>query len=138
LFTQEEQVLKKHYFIGLLVVVIAVFSLGMKCEKVTDPMSDSESVGYGQYPPPFEMNSFDSETTCQAACNEYYTELLQSENERFEKAIKACKKIKNKKKARECRHAEIMLHQETVQAINAARNQCVRDCHDQGSVGGSF
>ena len=121
----------KRYAIGLVVLLVAFSSLGLTCEKVTDPQSVSTS-GYGDYEPPFDPDSFQNNSTCQAACNEFYNELLATENERHRLAMKECKKDK------ECKKAETKLHQQNVKDIQAARQQCIRDCHDQGGTGGDF
>jgi hypothetical protein len=125
--------MNRRYLFGLLVLLIAIAVSGLTCKKVTDPQSDSSlSSLYGNYAPPFDPASIPDIAACQAACNDYYSDLRFEELERHQQAMKECGSD------RECKAAEIALFQDNMEAINAARLQCIRECHDQGETGGGF
>jgi hypothetical protein len=124
----------KRHVVGLLVLLVAFSGLVVTCKKTTDPQSDSSSAAaYGEYPPPFNPAGVKDKTTCQAQCNEYYTELMQEEIARHKQALKDCDKRDS-----ECKDAENELFAENKEAIAQARELCVSECHDQGDTGGGF
>ena len=129
--------MKKLYFVGLVAVFVAFATLGFQCQKVTDPASDSLS-GYSspEYAPPFSASDFDDAESCQYACNDYYSDMLEAENERHSEVMDGLEGGSDDVK--EMRREEIQRHKDTVGEIQAARKQCVRDCHDQGGMTGGF
>jgi hypothetical protein len=129
--------MKKRYVLGLLAVFIVFATIGSQCQKVTEPASVARSAyPHPEYAPPFSASDFSSEQTCQAACNEYYTGMLTDENRRHSEVMKGLSG--NSSEVKEMRREEISRHKETVREIQEARQQCVRDCHDQGGASGGF
>jgi hypothetical protein len=129
--------MKKGYVLGLLAVFVVFASLGSQCQKITDP-AGSGMTGYSNpaYAPPFSPSDFDSEETCQSACNGYYTGLLEEENLRHEEVMDGLEGGDPETKL--LRKEEIELHKTNVREIQDARYQCVKGCHDQGGMSGGF
>jgi hypothetical protein len=128
--------MKKRYVLGLLAIMVAFATLGFQCQKVTDPASNTAyEYPSPEYAPPFSTSDFDNEESCQYACNEYYSALLEAENEYHDEVMSGLDggpELKDEKKA------EIERHKQAVRMIQDARQQCVRDCHDQGGIDGGF
>jgi hypothetical protein len=129
--------MKKLYLVGMLATFVAFATLGFQCQKVTDPASDTTS-GYfsPEYAPPFSASDFEDAESCQYACNDYYSDMLETENERHDEVMDGL--TGGSDEVKELRREEILLHKDTVRYIQDARQQCVRDCHSQGGLSGGF
>ncbi len=128
--------MKKLYVVGIIAMFVAFASLGFQCQKVTDPASSTSEYNNPAYAPPFSTADFDDEESCQYACNEYYSGLLEAENMRHDEVMDSLEG--GTQEIRDLRREEILRHKETVGEIQDARQQCVRDCHDQGGMDGGF
>lgn len=129
--------MKKSYVFGLLALMVAVVSLGAQCQKVTDPAATTAFEYPGpEYMPPFSASDFDNQESCQYACNEHYAAMLEAENEYHDMYMDSLEG--GTPEIREMRKAEIERHKTEVRRIQDSRQQCVRDCHDQGGMDGGF
>lgn len=117
--------MKKKSLFGLLAVFIAFSCMGLNCQKVTDP-------GSADYSFPYENQNFSSRAECVQWCQDTYRPQLLEENERYEAAVIDCGDNE------ECLDYEAKLHQGNVKGIQADRQQCIRSCHSQGTMGGGF
>jgi hypothetical protein len=116
--------MKKRSLFGLLALFIAFSCMGVKCQKVADPSAD--------FSLPYENQNFSSRAECVQWCHDNYQPLLLEENERHQEAMFLCGDDN------ECKKEANRVHQEEVKRIQSERTQCVRSCHDQGTVGGGF
>jgi hypothetical protein len=129
--------MKKRYVLGLLAVFVAFASVGSQCQKVTDPAGSSlAEYSNPAYAPPFSPSDFADEPTCQAACNRYYNGLKADEMEEHKEIMDDLQG--NDPEIQQMRKEELERHHEALREIQDARQQCVRDCHDQGGVSGGF
>jgi hypothetical protein len=129
--------MKTGYVLGLLAVFVVFASLGSQCQKVTDPAGDTFT-GYSnpEYAPPFNAADFADEPTCQAACNAYYNEMKMDEIEYHKEMMDGLQG--SDPAVKQMRKDEIQRHNDEMKAIQTARNECVRSCHDQGGISGGF
>ncbi len=129
--------MKKRYISGVLVVLVGLAALGLQCQKVTDPASESNyEYPSPEYAPPFSASDFSSEQSCQSACAEHYAGMTKDENKRHSEAMKDL--AGNSHGVKELRRQEVDRHKAELKEIQEARKQCIRDCHDQGGVSGGF
>jgi len=117
--------MKKRSLIGLLAVFIAFSCMGVNCQKVTDPGSSDYSLSY-------DGQNFSTRAECIQWCQDAANEMLDQAKSDREAAFEACGKDVD------CKKAAIAAFQEEMKDIQAEREACIRNCHDQGSVGGGF
>ena len=77
--------------------------------------------------------SLDSPTDCVRACNRTFLEGLAAETRRSLQNLEACKGLPTSSQREACVRAELARYRAAVEALYAARTECINGCHTQGS-----
>jgi hypothetical protein len=77
-----------------------------------------------------------SPTDCVRACDRAFLEGLAAETKRSLQNLEACKALPTLAERDACVQAELARYKAAVQALYAARTDCINNCHTQGTVSG--